>query len=300
MRELLSDVMLDSPDTQHRALQTLSSLTKVSSLNRNLLAQHPDSIPAFLSLSESSSATPTTCALALSILFNLSLNPNLKRPIASNPDLIRHINSIILNPYSSPQSNKLAASLICSLAMLDKNKAGFGVLGTVSAIIKALEASPTNAVHHLLSSLAELCQFHGNCTVAVRCGAVPVLMRMVGGAADDRLGTSLAVLSLLARFEEGIGEIRGTEGVVGMLVESLKRECMASKESATEILLRLFEEEEELMREAAVSMPEFPTLLADLSIRGSAKAREKVGVLMMKMMEADLDCYVEGNPLVLH
>ncbi|KAK1282828.1 hypothetical protein QJS10_CPB22g01080 [Acorus calamus] len=52
------------------------------------------------------------------------------------------------------------------------------------------------------------------------------------------------------------------------------------------------------MREAVVSMPEFPTLLADLSIRGSAKAREKVGVLMRKMMEADLDCYVEGNPLV--
>ncbi|KAK1282827.1 hypothetical protein QJS10_CPB22g01081 [Acorus calamus] len=217
IRELLSDVMSDSPDTQHRALQMLSSLTKVSSLNRNLLAQHPDSIPAFLSLLESSSATPTTRALALSILFNLSLNPNLKRPIASNHNLIRHLNSIILNPYSSPQSNKLAASLICSLAMLDKNKAGFGILGTVSAIIKALEASATNAIHHLLSSLTELCQFHGNCTVAVRCGAVPVLMKMVGGAADDRLGSSLAVLSLLTRFEEGIGAIRGTEGWWGCL-----------------------------------------------------------------------------------
>lgn len=72
---------------------------------------------------------------------------------------------------------------------------------------------------------------------------------------------------------------------------------MASKESAVEVLARLFEESDELMRDAA-GRDDFSSLLADLSIGGSTKLREKAG-LLMKMMESsdlDLDWDVEGQP----
>ncbi|XP_073219593.1 protein neprosin-like [Cicer arietinum] len=55
-----------------------------------------------------------------------------------------------------------------------------------------------------LSSLAELVQFHGNCTLAVRGGAVSVLLPVVRSTDnnEDLAGTSLSVHRLLERFDE--------------------------------------------------------------------------------------------------
>ncbi|KAM7459467.1 hypothetical protein LguiA_036461 [Lonicera macranthoides] len=286
--ECLSEAQSESNEVKHKALQTLVTITKVSPQNRNLLAQTDGAIPALVTLIKSPS--PTLQTLSLSILFNLSLNPNLKLSLA-DMETIHHLNSVILSP-ASPESSKLAASLICSLAMLDKNKAKFGVAGTIHSLVKAASGP---ASHHLLSSLAELVQFHGNCTVAVQSGAVHVLIELVENTeGEDLAGTSLAILGLLARFDEGLNALRRTEGIVGTMLEVLKGRCMLSKEGAAEILLRLFEESEGCVRDAL--RLEFSYVLADLSVRGSSRAREKAGLLMKKMMEADLDSYVEGSP----
>lgn len=271
----------------HKALQTLVTITKVSPQNRNLLAQTDGAIPTLLTLLFNS-PSPTalqTLLLSLSILFNLSLNPNLKLSLAADIETIHHLNSLILSP-ASPESSKLAASLICSLAMLDKNKAKFGVAGTIHSLVKAVSGLHGPASHHLLCSLAELVQFHGNCTVAVRSGAVQVLIGLVESTTteghEDLAGTSLAILGLLARFDEGLNALRRTEGIVGTMLEVLKGRCMFSKEGASEILLRLFEESEGCVRDAL--RLEFSSVLADLSVRGSRTAREKAGLLMKKMM----------------
>lgn len=166
----------DSQEVQKKALQTLASITKVSPQNRSFLAQTDGAIQTLLSLISKSSSNSSSViqALSLSVLFNLSLNPDLKQSLA-DMETINHLNSIILNSQSSPESSKLASSLICSLAMLDKNKAKFGVAGTIPLLVNGINGPPRNpAAHHLLSSLAELVQFHGNCTVAVRAGAVQV------------------------------------------------------------------------------------------------------------------------------
>lgn len=291
----LSEAESSSPEIQQKALQTLSSITKVSPPNRNLLAQTDGAISTFLLLSKSSS--PSTQNLSLSILFNLSLNPNLKQTLA-DMETITQLNSVILFP-ASPESSKLAASLICSLAMLDKNKARFGVAGTIDALVKAVSGPRGPAAHHLLSSLAELVQFHGNCTCAVRSEAVRVLMQVVESTDGEGLaGTSLAILGLLTRFDEGLSALRKTDRIVGSMMDVLKGRCMLSKEGAAEILLRLFDESEGCVRDA-LRLPEFTSVLADLSVRGSARAREKAGLLMKKMMEADLDTYGDGKPMFL-
>ena len=62
---------------------------------------------------------------------------------------------------------------------------------------------------------------------------------------------------------------------------------MLSKEGAAEIL-RLFDESEGYMTDALM-VPDFSTVLADLSVRGSAKAWEKTALLMEKVMEANMD-----------
>ncbi|XP_068649134.1 U-box domain-containing protein 12-like [Aristolochia californica] len=285
--DCLAQAKSENPELQLRALQALSYLTKVSPMNRNIIAQSNEALSIISALSKSS----VTQTLSLSILFNLSLNPNLRQSLAKM-ETIHHLNSVILSPCS-PESGKLAASLICSLAMLDRNKAVFGVAGTIHALVESLRSFRSTAGHHLLSSLAELVQFHGNCTLAVRSGAVPVLFEMVKDTENEDLaGSSLTTLGLLARFDEGVDAIRTTEGVIGLLVDVLRRGSMPSKEGSAELLLRLFEEREECLREA-VKLPEFLNLVADLSVRGSSKAREKASLLMRKTTEANLDSYVE-------
>ncbi|MCE3051952.1 hypothetical protein HAX54_051244 [Datura stramonium] len=208
-------------------------------------------------------------------------------------DNILFLNSVILSSTSAEPS-RIAASLLCSLAMLDKNKAKLGVAGTVEALIKAISRPRGPASHHFLSTLAELVQFHGNCTVAVRAGAVPVLIKLVENS--DLAGTSLAILCLLARFEEGLTALKETDQIVPLMMEILKGKCMLSKEGAADILLRLFDESEGCIRDAQ-RLPEFSSVLADLSVRGSVRARDKASLLMKKLMEANMDivCGDTGN-----
>lgn len=271
----------------------LDSITKVSPQNRSLHAKIDGAVSALLNLSKSSSAIIET--LSLSILFNLSLNPDLKRSRA-DMETIFLLNSMILLP-SSPESSRFAASLVCSLAMLDKNKAKFEVAGTTQLLVKSVSRNCGPAVHHLLSSLAELVQFQGNCTVAVRCGAVPVLLQIVeNNDGEDLAGTSLAILGLLGTFDEGLNALRKTEDVVSLMLNVLKRRCMLSKEGAAEILLRLFDESEDIIRVASRA-PYSLTVLADLSVRKSAKAREKATLLMKKMIDANVDSDVDGESM---
>lgn len=293
--ECLADVQSDSVDAQRKALQTLASLTKVSPQNRSLLAQTDGVVSTLLTLTKISSSIIRI--LALSILFNLSLNPDLKWNLA-DMETIHHLNSIILST-SSPEINRLVCSLICSLAMLDKNKAKFGVAGTVQVLVGAISGPRCPASHHLLSSLAELVQFHGNCTVAVRSGAVQVLLGVVESTdGEDLAGTSLAVLGHLARFNEGLNALIRTDQIVSSMLNVLRGRCMLSKEGAAEILLRLFDESEGCVRDA-FRLPEFSSVLADISVRGSSKAREKANQLLKKMVDANLDPYTDGNSLFL-
>ncbi|KAF5748204.1 RING/U-box superfamily protein with ARM repeat domain [Tripterygium wilfordii] len=279
----LSEAQSDSPEQQQKALQTLATITKVSPQNRNLLAKTNGAVATLLALSKTSSSTIQS--LSLSILFNLSLNPDLKKSLAEM-ETIYVLNSIILTPIS-PESSRLAASLVCSLAMLDKNKTKFGVAGTVEVLVNMIARPRGPAAHHLLSSLAELVQFHGNCTLAVRSGAVQVLIQLVESTdGEDLAGTSLAVLGLLARFVEGLNALIKTEHIVNTMLNVLKGRCTFSKEGAAEILLHLFDESEGCLREA-LSLPEFVSALTDLSVRGSARAREKTSYLMKKMTDAD-------------
>lgn len=183
--------------------------------------------------------------------------------------------------------------------MLDKNKAKFGVGNTIQSLVKAISGPRGAAAHHLLSSLAELVQFHGNCSEAVRAGAVPVLIQVVESTdGEDLAGISLAILGLLARFDEGLNALRKTDQIVNLMLEVLKGRCMLSKEGAAEILIRLFEESEGCVRDAL--RLEFSSVLADLSVRGSARARERAGVLLKKLMEVDLDSYMDGSPVFYH
>ncbi|CAL1375095.1 unnamed protein product [Linum trigynum] len=284
--ECLSDLQSDSVDSQLKSLQTLASITKVSPHNRNLIAQTDGAISTLLTLTKS--PVPMIQPLSLSILFNLSLNPDLK-PLMTEMETIHHLNSLILHTTTSPESTRLACSLICSLAILDKNKAKFGVAGTIQVLVKSISGPQTPTTHHLLSCLAELVQFHGNCTLALRSGAVNLLVGIVESGADygeDLAGTSLGILSLLARFEEGLNALIGSDEVVRFLVDVLQGSCMLSKEGAVEILVRVFDEDEEHLRDAS-ELPVMVSLLADLSVRGSSKAREKAGLLMKKMMEAN-------------
>lgn len=129
--ERLADAHSDSVDVQQKALQTLDSITKVSPQNRNVLAQSEGAVSTLLALTKSSSTIIHN--LSLSILFNLSLNPDLKITLASM-ETITHLNTMILSSRS-PGSSRLASSLVCSLAMLDKNKAKFGVAGTFTRLL---------------------------------------------------------------------------------------------------------------------------------------------------------------------
>lgn len=211
-------------------------------------------------------------------------------------DTIQHFNTVILS-CGSLESSKLAASLICSLAMLDKNKAVFGVANTIQTLLKAVSRPKSPVTHHLLSSLAELVHFHGNCTLAVRSGAVNVLLRIVENQdSEDLRGTSLVILGLLARFNEGLKTLTNTSGIVSRMLDVLKGTCMVSIEGAAEVLIRVFDESAECLKEAMGST-DLVFVLSELTVRGSTRAREKASLLMRKL-EAD-ESYAEDNIVFL-
>ncbi|KAI3743635.1 hypothetical protein L1987_61345 [Smallanthus sonchifolius] len=294
--ECISQLQSDCDyELKEKALQTLVSITKASPPNRNLLLQNNEVLPTILTLLTSSSRTLEK--LSLSILFNLSLNPNLKSTLADMAT-IQHLNTIILSRGRwSTESGRLAASLICSLAMLDKNKAVFGVANTIQALLKAVSGSKGHVTHHLLSSLAELAQFHGNCTLAVRAGAVNVLLRIVENKdCEDLSGTALVILGLLARFDEGLKALINAPYIVSRMLDVLKGRCMMSNEGATEILVRVFDESEECLKEA-MGLPDLMFVLAEVSVRGSTRAREKASQLL-KRLEAN-ELYAEDNLVFL-
>lgn len=82
---------------------------------------------------------------------------------------------------------------------------------------------------------------------------------------------SLAILCLLARFEEGLTALKEMDKIVALLIEILKGKCMLSKEGAADILLCLFDGSEGCIRDA-LRLPEFSSVLADHSVRGSVRA----------------------------
>ncbi|XP_042756686.1 U-box domain-containing protein 2 isoform X2 [Lactuca sativa] len=292
--ECISQIQSDCDDeAKERALQTLVSITKASPPHRNLVMQNQEAIPALLSLLKSSSRALER--LSLSILFNLSLNPNLKSTLADMAT-IQHLNTVILS-RGSLESSKLAASLICSLAMLDKNKAVFGVANTIQALLKGVSRPNSPVTHHLLSSLAELVHFHGNCTLAVRSGAVGVLLRIVENKdSEDLCGTALSILGLLAKFDEGLKALTNTPSIVSRMLDVLKGRSMLNNEGAAEVLLRVFDESEECLRDA-IGLPDFMYTLAELSVRGSTRAREKASLLLRKL-EAN-ESYVDDDLVFL-
>ncbi|KAJ9559263.1 hypothetical protein OSB04_013877 [Centaurea solstitialis] len=278
--ECISQIQRDPNDkAKEKALQTLVSITKASPPHRNLVMQNNKAIPTILTLLKSSSSTLQR--LSLSILFNLSLNPNLKSTLAEM-ETIQHLNDVILSRGSPLESRKLAASLICSLAMLDKNKAVFGVANTIQALLKAVSRPDGPVTHHLLSSLAELVHFHGNCTVAVRSGAVGVLLRIVENVdCEDLSGNALVILGLLSRFDEGLKALTNTANIVSRMLDVLKSRCMLSNEGAAEVLLRVFDESEERLRDA-MGLPDLMFVLAELSVLG--KSNKQYLTLMKKVI----------------
>ncbi|KAD3337793.1 hypothetical protein E3N88_33314 [Mikania micrantha] len=246
-------------EVKQKALETLISITKASPQNRNLVLQNNEAIPTILNLLKSS---PTLEKLSLSTIFNLSLNPNLKSTLAEMAT-IQHLNTTILS-RGSLESARLAASLICSLAMLDKNKAVFGVANTIQVLLMAVSRS----------------KGHATCTSPTKltCRA-------------DLSGTALVILGLLARFDEGIQALINTPCIVSKMVHVLKERCMMS-EGATEILIRVIDESEECLIEA-MGLPDLMFVLAEVSVRGSTRAREKASILLKKL-EAN-ESYEEGN-----
>ncbi|CAJ2643515.1 unnamed protein product [Trifolium pratense] len=295
INECLALVQSDSHEAQEKGLQTLAAITKVSPQNRTLLAQTDGAIPTLATLTNASSTIIQT--LSLLTLFNLSLNSDLKLSLA-DMETIYHLNSLIDSSLSSSSldSCKLASSLICSLAMFDKNKAKFGVAGTVQLLVKAIENSllDSSDAHHLLSSLAELVHFHGNCTLAVRGGAVPVLLQVVKSTNinEDLAGTSLTVLGLLVRFDEGLNAVKKTNEIISSMLSVLKGRSLLCKEGAVDILVRLFDDSEECVREALL-LSEFSSVLADLCVRGSARVRDKADLLMRKIAKVSLETNME-------
>ncbi|KVH99796.1 Armadillo-like helical, partial [Cynara cardunculus var. scolymus] len=234
-------------------------ITKASPPQRNLVVQNNEAIPTILSLLKSS--TSTLERPSLPILFNLSLNPNLKLTFA-DIETIQNLNDVILY-HGSLESRKLAASLICSLAMLDKNKA-------------AVSRPDGPVTRHLLSSLTELVHFHGNCTLAVR--------SVENVDCEDLSGNALVILELLFRFNEGLKALTNTPSIVSKMFDVLKSRCMLNNEGAAE--------SEECLRDA-LGLPDLMFVLAELSVRGSIRVREKASLLLRKL-EAN-ESYSEDN-----
>ena len=88
----------------------------------------------------------------------------------------------------------------------------------ISELVEVLRKGKGRAVRESATAIFVLCSFHENRRRAVRCGAVPVLVKLAGIGIER----AIEVLEVLGKVKEGREEMERMDGLVGVLVALLR------------------------------------------------------------------------------
>lgn len=270
---------LRSPDIyeQEQGLISLRKLTRTKEEARVSLCT-PRLLAVIRPLLVSRYAAVQTNAVA--VIVNVSLDKVNKVKIVRSgivPPLIDAMKG------GFPESQEHAAGAIFSLALEDENKVAIGVLGAMQPLLHALRSESGRSRHDSALALYHLSLVQSNRVKLVKLGAVSTLLTLVSG---ELAGRAMLVLCNLAACVEGRSamlDANAVEVLVGMLrrrevSESTQENCVAALHSLSHGSMRF----KGLARGAGLA-----EVLREVEERGSERAREKAGKILMVMRGRD-------------
>ncbi|CAL0312010.1 unnamed protein product [Lupinus luteus] len=156
---------------------------------------------------------------ALSLLLTLSLDDDNKVGLVAEGAIDRLV-PVLLGREAVPDCRAVAATVLTSLAVVEVNKATIGAYpNAIAALVSVIrDGKGGRERKEAATALYTICSFPENRRRAVKCGAVPVLLRNVGSG----LERGVEVLGVLAKCKEGREEIEGYDGCVKILVHVLR------------------------------------------------------------------------------
>ncbi|CAN0912760.1 U-box domain-containing protein 8 [Linum grandiflorum] len=200
-----------SPNKKLESLSHLAKLTKSSPSLRRLVTES-GAVSSILYCVDSP-ISPPLLEKALSLLLNLSLDDDSKVGLVAEGAIGRVIRVL---QSGTPDCRAIGCTILTSLAVVEVNKATIGDYpNAIRSLVNLLEVGKGREVKEAATALYAICSFPDNRRKAVECGAVPVLVRLVGNGMER----AVEVLSCLVKCKEGRVEMGKVLGFVDVLVK---------------------------------------------------------------------------------
>ncbi|CAL0317624.1 unnamed protein product [Lupinus luteus] len=273
---LVGKLATGSADIQRQAAYELRLLAKTGMDNRRIISE-VGAIPFLVTLL--GSQDPRTQEYAITALFNLSIFDNNKVLIMAAGAVDKIVQ--VLESGKTMEARENAAATIFSLSMVDDFKVQIGVRPrAIPALVGLLREGTTIGKRDAATALFNLAIYNPNKVSIVNAGAITILVELL---MDDKAGItddSLAVLSLLLSYSQGLDEIKNSKSLVPLLIDLLRFGSVKGKENSITLLLGLCKEEGELVARHLLANPRSIPSLQGLAVDGSLRARRKADALL--------------------
>lgn len=155
---------------------------------------------------------------ALNLILHLSLDDDNKVGLVAEGAIGNIIGALRGGGGGGGYCRAVAATTLTSLALVEVNKGTIGAYPfAISTLVMLIESGNVRERREATTALFTICSFSDNRRRAVECGAVPVLLGVIGLGVER----AIEVLGLLVKCKEGRVEL-GKYNCVSILVNAMK------------------------------------------------------------------------------
>ncbi|CAH9074572.1 unnamed protein product [Cuscuta europaea] len=261
--------------SQRDAAKELRMLTRSMHPFRALFGESENLIPQLLSPLCETIIQEELQEDIITTLFNISLHDDNKKLIAETPKVIPLLIEALGSGTIATRSN--AAATIFNLSALDSNKTLIGKAGALKSLICLLENGYPLAIQDAASAIFRLCTLQENNMMAVRDGAVGVVMEKIVNKVI--VGELLSVLALLSTSQKAVYEMIEL-GAVSLLLGLIRETPSAvNKENCVVVLYAIFFSDRSKWEEMREAESRHGTL-SQLAESGTKRAKRKASGIL--------------------
>ncbi|KAL2941208.1 U-box domain-containing protein 9 [Bienertia sinuspersici] len=214
----------------------------------------------------------------ITTILNLSIHDNNKKLIAEYPAVIPLLIESLKCGTTETRTN--AAAALFTLSALDENKLLIGELGALKPLINLLEVGHESTLKDVASAIFNLCKKRENRGIAVREGAIKVILLKI----KERVHVSemLAILALLSTHHTAIDELEDLDSVGCLLSIIRESTCEPDRENSIVILHDICGYSRFALKEVRDDEKENGTL-SKLSENGTSRAKRKANSILDRL-----------------
>lgn len=273
--EKMSSTLCD----QKEAAKQLRLLTKKHPCFRVLFCDFDHAIPQLLKpICEGDSINHELQEDVITTLLNISIHDNNKKQVAEIPMVIPILMKALRCGTIETRAN--AAATLFTLSALDSNKELIGKSNALKPLIDLLEEGNPLAMKDVASAIFTLCMMHDNKAIAVKDGAVRVIMAKMKNRVH--VDESLAILALLSTHQKAVLEMAELGAVPCLLSIMRESSCERNKENCVAILQTICLYDRSKLREIKEEENSHRTI-SELAKSGTSRAKRKASGILERL-----------------